>query len=232
MKLVDAVELAKLLVSSFRRDNDCEIEEPKLHRMLYLMQRESLIRRERPLFKNAIYAWQLGPVVDDVRSAVREGALKPNKDVVWSDIANDECFKYVVSTYSKKTSLSLRRLTCAELSWVHARQSMRSDSEPCEISISDIEQDAARVRMRREALQNMGGEGDEGGEYAREKYCEKVENFRRMVLREIERCISMEKGKFVVEQKSESVHKGLGVKEISKGKGLRFCKSKSCCEKM
>ena len=146
-----ALQIAGAFSSAFARKYGTEIDEMKLHKMLYLAQRESLIRRDRVLFGETIYAWQFGPVIREVRDAflgkkgVIEGCV--------CDAAEDaEIIDYVFQTYAGKTSWSLSRLTHCEMSWKNARRDRLHGGGNRPMLISDIRKDAERIRERRRLL--------------------------------------------------------------------------------
>lgn len=153
---MDAVEIAGVFALRFRERFQADIDEMKLHKMLYLAQRESLILTHKPLFANEIYAWQYGPVVRDVREAIRNNGLPGNVGGLVIPNVEKECIDSVFDKYSGKTSWSLSRLTHAEYSWRHAREMTTSGGGHRVISIRDIAKDAERVRKRREALRSIG----------------------------------------------------------------------------
>ena len=143
-------------------NNNCEVYQPsvKLHKLLYLAQRESLVQHDTPLFAEGIYAYQYGPVVKEVRSALKRGtALGHLKTDTIPDDAKS-VVDVVFDTYSDKNSWSLSRLTHAEYSWCHARRASNSGGGERLMPVDDIRRDAVRIRARRTMrLSMLGGNG-------------------------------------------------------------------------
>lgn len=151
---MNAVGIAGVFSSRFREKTGTEIDEMKLHKMLYLAQRESLIRTGKPIFAEAIHAWKYGPVVVEVRTAYRRHAIP---DCVACDRSDEaDMLDYIFNTYADKNSWSLSRLTHAEYSWQHAIASDPSGVGNPVMTLEDIAVDAHRVAERRMALRLLG----------------------------------------------------------------------------
>lgn len=133
-----------------------EIDEMKLHKLLYFAQRESLIQKDIPLIKETFYGWKYGPILKEVRntypSCIRTSSMNTEYDDVLKPIMDSVFFYYLA-----KDSWSLSRLTHGEYSWQQSRigipDSVNSDNP---ISIDDIRIDANRIKERRELLHQMG----------------------------------------------------------------------------
>lgn len=151
-----AVEIASHFSTQFRKKFGAEIDEMKLHKMLYLAQRESLIRMGRPLFSENILAWKYGPVVVEVRRAYHSGSIPKSLMTDGVPHAELDILDYVFNTYAEKNSWSLSRLTHAEYSWQHAREADPIENGDCVMPIADISLDARRVASRRAAIKALG----------------------------------------------------------------------------
>ena len=150
------VEIAGIFRARFHKKFGAEIDEMKLHKMLYLAQRESLIRMGRPLFSENIHAWKYGPVVVEVRRAYHAGSVP--KTLMTDGVPSVELdvLDYIFNTYAEKNSWSLSRLTHAEYSWQHAREADPAGNGDCVMPVADISQDARRVASRRAAIKALG----------------------------------------------------------------------------
>ena len=73
--MASAVIVARYFSNRYRLEKQADIDEMKLHKLLYLAQRESLVRYDKPLFPEGIYAYQYGPVVKEVREAFRHESV-------------------------------------------------------------------------------------------------------------------------------------------------------------
>lgn len=128
------------------------IDEMKLHKLLYFMQRESLIQLYEPMFPDSFEAWKYGPVMVGIRHLFSARLL--------TDTLSDECiskfqrvFDKVFEQYAQKDSWSLSCLTHGEYSWQKAREGVAEhDSCRKEMRIEDIAIDAKRIRERRQLL--------------------------------------------------------------------------------
>ncbi len=125
------------------------ISEMKLHKLLYFMQRESIIRFGEPPFEDRFEAWRYGPVIPVVREMYASNILNENTDISLEKKYN-ELFDYVFKTYAVKDARSLSRLTHGEVSWINARKNLSpSQNGKNQISIQDIEKDAYRIKVKR-----------------------------------------------------------------------------------
>lgn len=133
------------------------IDEMKMHKLLYLAQRESLARTDMPLFAESFCAWQYGPVVSEIRKAFRNGVFQGGGRFV--TVLSEHVrsvLDYVFSKYSGKDSWSLSRLTHAEYSWQTARARRNCGGAFRLMSLDDIRVDAQRIAKRRKMLHNLG----------------------------------------------------------------------------
>ena len=151
-----AVEIAGIFSIRFHQKVGAEIDEMKLHKMLYLAQRESLIRTGAPLFSENIHAWKYGPVVVEVRRAYHADLIPKSLMTDGVSHAELDILDYIFNTYAGKNSWSLSRLTHAEYSWQHAREADSAENDDCVMTIDDISQDARRVASRRAAIKALG----------------------------------------------------------------------------
>ena len=144
------LDCAKYLYDRYLADNNKEMDEMKMHKLLYFVQRESYIRTHEPLFSAVFYAWKFGPILKEVRSAYQSDMTIRN---CHTNSLTDEAVSILESVYnyySKRDSWSLSRLTHGENSWQKARQALLKDSESeCPMKNSDILLDASRVADRR-----------------------------------------------------------------------------------
>lgn len=130
-----------------------EIDQMKLHKLLYFSQRESLVQTEQPLFEEEFQGWKYGPVCVSVRNAYVQGQFKNEenfKDVEQNckDIVNK-----VLEQYGSKNSWSLSDITHFEYSWIQSRIGIKdgvNGDNP--MRLEDIRVDAERIRERRKAL--------------------------------------------------------------------------------
>lgn len=108
----------------------------KLHKLLYYCQGHHLATFGRPLFNEAISAWDMGPVVGALWYAEKE-ASSPSGTAM-TDEADLNSIGYVVSRYGNLTGSDLERLTHAEDPWRDANRT-RPERGSVRIRNEDIE---------------------------------------------------------------------------------------------
>lgn len=153
----NVLNIALSISAMYRKTYNADIDEMKMHKLLYLSQRESLVRTGCPLFTEEFHAWQFGPVVNEIRKAFRDGVLPGGgrSSPAISEYAQS-ILNYVFSRYSQKDSWSLSRLTHAEYSWQAARKRKNCGGAFRPMPVSDIKVDAQRIASRRRMLYNLG----------------------------------------------------------------------------
>lgn len=154
----DVLKIASYVCDRFQKKYGRHIDEMKLHKLLYLIQREAIIQIGKPLFCNMFEAWKYGSVLYIVHAHYQSGDLHERL----SDEAIEKyksVFDKVFSTYASKTSWSLSTLTHGEYSWQKAREGYAPDDH-CEVKIKteDIMVDAQRIKTRRFLLRSLGVE--------------------------------------------------------------------------
>ncbi|MDE5788603.1 MAG: DUF4065 domain-containing protein [Bacteroidaceae bacterium] len=147
---MESVEkIASYIFHRYQKEFGGKICEMKLHKLLYFMQRESIIQKNEPLFSEPFLAWRYGPVMVPIRNlyASEEFNELPSDDFIRDNIS---VFDLVFEQYAPKDAWSLSRLSHGELSWQHARQDLLPEQNGREpLSLEDIRKDAERVKMRR-----------------------------------------------------------------------------------
>lgn len=131
------VNIFDIAVYIFRKYSN--IDEMKLHKLLYLCQRESLLLRGKPLFLQKLEAWKYGPVSKDVRIMYKNKDL----DIMNCKLGKEE--KYIVDNvlnqYYDLKSSDLCTLSHKEVSWKIAYLSQDKI-----IKIKNIYYDAKKIR--------------------------------------------------------------------------------------
>lgn len=154
----DVIKIASYICKRYQKEYGQHIDEMKLHKLLYLLQRETIIQIGEPLFQDQFEAWKYGPVLyivhkhyysDDLHGKLSDEAVAKYKHI----------FDKIFDTYAAKPSWSLSTLTHGEYSWQKAREGYASDDH-CEVKIKtdDIKVDAQRIKMRRSLLHIFGSQ--------------------------------------------------------------------------
>lgn len=76
----ELIDVASYIYNRYQQSQEKKIDEIKLHKMLYLSQRESFIQNNEPLFPEIFYGWKYGPILKEVRILYREGAFSSRVD--------------------------------------------------------------------------------------------------------------------------------------------------------
>ena len=147
--MMDITQVASYICFRYKAEYGKEIDEMKLHKLLYFAQRECLVQTRKPLFTDRFKAWKYGPVMLGIRQHFKKGEL--------CDIPKIECvaeyqsvFDKVFLTFAPKDSWGLSSLTHNEYSWQKARKGCAPDEHSDnDIATEDIAKDADRIRTRR-----------------------------------------------------------------------------------
>ena len=148
----DVITIAAYIAKRYLAEYKEEIDEMKLHKLLYFAQREAFILLDQPLFKENFYGWKYGPVLKEIRSAYKDNIFKT---IVLKEIDKkyDPIFHKVFEEYAEKSSWSLSRLSHGELSWKNSRKGVSEETNSDNIiKTTDIKKDALRVKERRDML--------------------------------------------------------------------------------
>lgn len=142
-------QIASYIYMRYHKEFGRSIDEMKLHKLLYFVQREAIVQLGAPIFKEEFEAWRYGPVLVPVRQLFRDGML----DTPLSEESVEKysaVFNKVFLQYAVKDSWSLSSLTHGEYSWRHARQGVPDDVNCTnKITVEDIFVDAQRIKTRR-----------------------------------------------------------------------------------
>lgn len=147
--MIDVIKVASYICKRYLDEMNTNIDEMKLHKLLYFSQRESIIQTGEPMFQAQFAAWKYGPVMVSVRDCFRACALNvmPTAEEL---LPYKSSFDYVFQNYAKKDSWTLSMLTHGESCWQKARVGCDADDH-CDalISIENLRKDAERMKLRR-----------------------------------------------------------------------------------
>lgn len=148
----DMKTVASYIATRYQEVYGEKIDEMKLHKLMYLAQRESLARTDVPLFDAEIQGWRLGPVIPDLRTYYKEDTLT---EVTGEELGEDRAaVDAVFDEYAARESLSLSRMTHGEICWRKSRKGFRpSESSNETIPLDDIRLDAFRIQGLRIAAE-------------------------------------------------------------------------------
>lgn len=148
--------VASYISNRYQAEYGARIEEMKLHKMLYLSQRECIVQTDEPLFRETFQGWRLGPVSQAIHEHYANDSL--NKNISEADMAEYKTVMDIVfKEFAHKDMWSLSRLTQGEFCWKESRKGVQPhESSSRRISTEDIRVDARRIKERREMLAKMG----------------------------------------------------------------------------
>ena len=144
------LNVAQYIIDSYKRITDEDIDELKLHKLLYFSQRESLAVMGTPLFEENLEGWVHGPVSPSVRSHFELGiGITVSTDNL-SDTSKT-IVDSVMNRYCQFASWKLRELSHNEVSWINSRNGLLPNERGNNIlSIDDIRKDSEKVDIPNE----------------------------------------------------------------------------------
>ncbi len=144
--MYSAVDIASIICSRYQENYGKRIDEMKLHKLLYFVQRESFIQTGKPLFSEEFEAWKFGPVMTEIRWRYKINSF-PECNI---DDVTDKIINKVFDIYSGTRSWSLSMMSHEEISWKNARIGVpEGENGSNHISNDDIMADAERVKNLR-----------------------------------------------------------------------------------
>ncbi|SHK94573.1 Uncharacterized phage-associated protein [Selenomonas ruminantium] len=144
-----ARDVEKALFLGYKQRHKHDMDEMKMHKLMYFAQREFLVRYDEQLFSEDFEGWKYGPVLLSVRTLFRT-ALDFQDCAEIKDSKVKKVIEFVLNEYGKMSSWSLSMLSHEEFSWKKARRGLKaSENGNVHIAVKDIKVDAVRVRFER-----------------------------------------------------------------------------------
>lgn len=140
------VDVASYIFYRYQNEYGIKIDEMKLHKLLYYVQRESFIQNGEPFFNERFQAWKFGPVMVEIRAHYK------NNDFCKFDMNKEaRCIvDKVFENYARTRSWSLSMMSHEEFSWKNARKGIPEGINGNKfMSNDDIKIDAERVKKIR-----------------------------------------------------------------------------------
>lgn len=146
--------VAKYFNGLYQDENGLDMGQMRMHKMMYLVQRESLMYDKNVLFNAKFRGWKYGPVLLEVRSFYLNGQLFSNVKGQLCE-RTKELIESVYSRYNKFSSWKLSSLSHNELSWKCSRKGLNPEENGnVALSLADMKVDAARELLRRKKICN------------------------------------------------------------------------------
>lgn len=142
--VMDQVEhIAAHLYNQYRLLYGQTMDEMKLHKLLYLLQREALNLYHQPIFEESLLGWVYGPVSLEVRSIF----YRIEDFSIPVSLQAKMLIDSVLKQYGNHKSIDLSHLTHQEISWRNSRKSMRKNEIGTKLlKMSDMVKDAQKIK--------------------------------------------------------------------------------------
>ena len=141
---MSVLDVAKYIYDYYSEVMKESVDELKLHKLVYLCQREKLALQNEALFLEPLQGWKHGPVSLDVRRCFKKEMQHSIKNIKEEDAY---IIRNVVNQYASLSSWDLAELTHKEESWQNSRKGLREYENGNRIlSLEDIRKDAEKVR--------------------------------------------------------------------------------------
>ena len=145
----NALAVAKALFLAYNEMFNKQVDEMKMHKLMYFTQRESLIINNEILFDEDFYGWKYGPVLLSVREEFQSGKF-------FQDVQEEVCdvtkalIMAVLERFGHISSWNLSILSHEEFSWKLSRNGLKAfDNGSKHLSTSAMRLDAAREKAAR-----------------------------------------------------------------------------------
>lgn len=144
--MTSILDVAQYLYGYYEERTGDKIDELKLQKLLYFIQRESIALTSKPMFNECFEGWIHGPVSTEVRKRFDKA-----HGIVYETQKLSEQDAYIVRNvfeqYGYYDSWYLRNLSHEEISWKNSRIGI-PEKKPgsVELKIEDIYIDAKKVR--------------------------------------------------------------------------------------
>ena len=136
--------VAKALYDMYSDRFHTNMDEMKMHKLMYFAQKESLMYNRTALFSEDFYGWKYGPVLKSVRHEYLTGNLFADvTDTV--SFSTKKLLRSVLERYGTVSSCKLSCLSHDEFSWKKARKGLgSSENGDVKLSLNAMMVDATR----------------------------------------------------------------------------------------
>ncbi len=153
--MIDVVKVASYICQRYKKEYGEQIDEMKLHKLLYFIQKECLVQRGEPLFSAVFHAWKYGPVMPQIRQLYKESLLHTMPTEA-EESEYQSVFDEVFRRLAGSSSMTLVSISHGELSWKRARAGYgKYESSDIPMSLDDIREDAKNFKIRQFMLKKM-----------------------------------------------------------------------------
>lgn len=140
------IDVAQYIYAEYKRISGKVIDEMKLHKLLYLTQRESFAITGQPLFSEEFEGWKYGPVCREVRACYTEDGMFC-EDIQEIALESVYIVKNIILQYGAFESWKLSELSHKEISWKNARKGIpKGENGNKKLKMEDIKKDSEKIR--------------------------------------------------------------------------------------
>lgn len=130
----------------------CDMDEMKMHKMMYFSQRESLMNTDNPLFGDSFEAWKFCPVLRSVRNEYKQNHMFESVDETLTE-EEKRLVESVFERYDSFDAWDLSSLSHEEFSWKQARKGLAPNENGSQkLSLCAMRADAKREMLRRKGV--------------------------------------------------------------------------------
>lgn len=138
------IDVAEYIIKKYRDMDGLSIDEMKLHKLLYFVQRESLALTNEPMFAEPFEGWKYGPVSPIVRSKFAPDGIHDDHMGKLS-FEDKRIVNNVLAEFADVETWRLSQLSYQETSWLNSRKGLDQNAAGTrQLSIEDIREDAKK----------------------------------------------------------------------------------------
>ncbi len=150
--MADTLAVAKFLNDLNVQTYGENMNQMKMHKLMYFSQRESLMKSNNPLFDELFEAWEYGPVLVSVKNEYLTKHMFSENYTPLID-TEKELVNSVFKRYDSYNLWSLSTLCYAEYSWQKAREGLKyNEFGNKHMDLSAMKIDGSRELLRRKGV--------------------------------------------------------------------------------
>ena len=147
----NTLNVAKCLYETYLELFKHPMDEMKMHKLMYFVQRESLMFNKKELFDEPFLGWKYGPVLASVRGEYLKGTMFSTVSGTVSE-ETKRLVNSVLKRYGTVSSWKLSSLSHNEFSWKCARKGLASfENGNVKLTVNAMKGDAARELAERKS---------------------------------------------------------------------------------
>lgn len=117
-------DVAKYISKKYFAEKKENIDQLKLQKMAFFVQKESFSRNGKEMFEEDFEGWKYGPVCREIRNKFKE--IQKNRENILLNSENKEIIDFIFEKYKDINSYRLSYLTHLEFSWIKSRIGIES----------------------------------------------------------------------------------------------------------